>query len=280
MHGAFYTAADAGSIRSLPRDLIRARELLLGLVSKELRVRYRVAALGFFWAVLHPLLLMGILTLVFGHILGPRIGMDIGERPYPVFLLCALIPWQFFAQSLNSATNSLVDNRDLIKKVYFPREVVPLSSTLDWAVNFLIGVVLLLIAHLLFGGRIGASIIWFAPIFAIEFALAAGLGLLFSALNARFRDVKYLVEVAVAFGFYVTPVFYPIDLARENLSPALFNLYLANPMAGLVTAYRSALFGDPVAATSLLWPACAAIAALGVGAWVFRRNASTLADYL
>jgi ABC-type polysaccharide/polyol phosphate export permease len=280
MHGAFYTAADAGSIRRLPRDLIRARELLLGLVSKELRVRYRVAALGFFWAVLHPLLMVGILTLVFGYILGPRVGMDTDGQSYPVFLLCALVPWQFFAQSLNSATNSLVDNRDLIKKVYFPREVVPLSSTLDWAVNFLIGVVLLLIAHLIFGGRLGAGIFWFAPIFAIEFALAAGLGLLFSALNARFRDVRYIVEVAVAFGFYVTPVFYPINLARENLSPALFNLYRANPMAGIVTAYRSALFADHVAISGLLWPACAAILALGFGAWVFRRNAITLADYL
>ncbi len=280
MHEAFYTAADSGSIRGLPRDLIRARELLLGLVSKELRVRYRVAALGFFWAVLHPLLMVGILTLVFGYILGPRIGMDTGGQPYPVFLLCALIPWQFFSQSLNSATNSLVDNRDLIKKVYFPREVVPLASTFDWAVNFLVGVVLLLIAHLIFGGRIGPGIAWFAPIFVLEFALAAGLGLLFSALNARFRDVKYVVEVAVAFGFYVTPVFYPIGLARENLSPALFNLYLANPMAGLVTAYRAALFGDPIAVTGLLWPACAAAVAVALGVWVFRRSASTLADYL
>lgn len=275
-----YTQAHLTSIRRLPRDLIRSREILLDLLTKELRVRYRVAAMGIFWAILHPLLMMAILTLVFGFILGPRLNMGSEARPYPVLLLCGLIPWQFFAQGLNNATNALVANRDLIKKVYFPREVIPIATVLDWTVNFAIGVVLLFVIHLMFGGVFGWGTFLFVPLFLVQFMLVVGLGLLLAAMNVFFRDVKYIVEIALAFGFYATPVFYELHFAEENLPGWLYRLYLLNPMAGMIAAYREVLFDGTFAPKILLWPACTATLALVVGLYVFRRNASTMADYL
>ncbi len=287
MQSSTYTAAQQSSLKRLIPDLVRSRELLLDLVSKELRVRYRIAAMGFFWAVLHPLLMMAVLTFVFGFVLreGLAIEPDPNDLPFHVIVLSGLIPWQFFAAGLSTATNSLVDNRELVKKVYFPREIVPFASVLDWMVNFLIGGVLLLLVHALSGGSFGTGMLWAAPIFAIEFTLILGLALILSSLNVFFRDIKYIIDVAVVFGFYATPVFYQLDTVRDSglaeEQPWLVTAYLANPMAGLITAYRDVLQHHRVDEPLLLvWPAIAAAGFLALGAVIFRRNAPKLADHL
>jgi ABC-type polysaccharide/polyol phosphate export permease len=278
----FYTNAQQYRLARIVPDLVRHRYLLRDLVWKDIRARYRFAVMGFLWAVIEPLLMMLVLTFVFSTLFLDRIdtGIESG-RHYAAFVLCGLIPWQFFASSLTSATRSLVDNRELVKKVYFPREVIPLSAIGVAFVNFCIGLVLLLIISTLLVGRVpGIGIFYFIPIFAIQLALIAGLALLFSVGHAYFRDVGYIVEAAVLFGFYATPVIYPPEMIA-NAYPSLANLYYANPMAGLLTAYRSALFDNAlVPLTTLAWPALAAVLLLALGAATFRKFSPVLADHL
>ena len=283
MNALFYTDAYQSQLRRILPELIRSRELLFDLIWKDIRVRYRYAAMGFLWAVLEPLVMMVILTFVFAVAFKGRIeeyGIESG-REIAVFVLSGLIPWQFFSTALTSATRSLVDNRDLVKKVHFPREVIPLSAIGVAVVNYLIGAVLLLTLFTVLMGRLpGWGIVWLPLLFAIQFVLVCGLGLLFSSANAFFRDVAYMVESAVLFGFYATPIFYPPSLVEANV-PDLYWLYQLNPMVGLVTAYREALFTN--AAPNLYgiaWPALFAVTALLTGAIVFRKNASRLADNL
>jgi len=281
MNQAFYTDSQQRQVLRIIPDLIRGRALLRDLVSKELRARYRNAMMGLLWAVLQPVLMMAILTFVFGYVLNFVGGRSSGsQHSYAVFLLCGLVPWQFLSISLTSSAASLVTSQELIKKVYFPREVIPLAAILNCVINVIIGFVTLFVVMVLLEGfgALGAGILWLPFIFAIQFALVVGLGLLFSALNVFYQDVGYMIDVGLAFGFYATPVFY--DVPANILSPWLYRLYMLNPMAHLVTAYRQALldnrFPDLI---HLAWPALAAGLVIALGVCVFRRNAPFFADY-
>jgi len=291
MSSAVYTSSQQRSPRHIIPDLIRYRRLLLDVVSKELRARYRNAMMGFLWAVLQPVLMMLILTFVFGFLLQGIVASKgiATERSYAVFLLCGLVPWQFMASALSRGAGSLPENQDLIKKVHFPREIIPLAAVINCVINVLIGfVTLFVVLALLEGiGMIGRGVLYVPIIFAVEFALAAGLALLFSALNVYYQDIAYLIEVALAFGFYATPILYPLpkSMAVLPVSPGLqhwlYELYLLNPMANLIVAFRQAIldnvFPDPIL---LLRPAIIAAGALLLGAITFRRAAPTFADYL
>ena len=285
MNQPFYTNAQQGKISRVLPDLIGARELLFDLVWKDVRVRYRYAAMGFLWALLEPLFMMAVLTLVFSQFFRMEIE-ELGvraPRQYAAFVLSGLIPWQFFSAGVAASTRSLVDNRDLVKKVHFPREVIPLSAIGVALVNFLIGAILLLGIFTVLMGRFPASgLVWVPAIFAIQFALVAGLGLLLSSANAYFRDVAYMVDAALLFGFYATPILYWHSMIEGRLAPWAYSIYMLNPMAGIVTAYRLALFGngDLSIAPSLLWPAIAAVGVLAAGVAVFRRNTPTISDNL
>lgn len=282
MSQAFYTHNRQGRVLQMVPDVIRSRGLLYDLFWKDLRAKYRRAVIGLLWAVLQPVLMMLILTFVFGYLLRGLMGSRIGGagHSYAVFLLAGLVPWQFLVVGLTGATNSLVANQDLIKKVYFPRETVPLAAVLYSVVNFAIGfVTFLVVFSVLEGpGSLGAGLVFAPVVFAVQLVLITGLGLLCSALNVLYRDVAYMVEVALAFGFYATPIIY--DLPRD-LPPWLYRLYMLNPMAHLVEAYRQALlmnrFPDPA---HLLWPLATGAAVLVLGAWVFRRIAPTFADHV
>lgn len=284
MSAAHYTNRDPGRVSRLLPDLLRSRELLLDLVWKDVKVRYRYAAMGFLWAVLEPLFMMLVLTFVFSMVFRmevPGLGVENG-RHYAAFVLTGLIFWQFFSTALSAATRSLVDNRDLVKKVYFPREVIPLSAIGVSLVNLAIGFVLMLIVFTVLMGRLPLlGLLYVLPVFAIQLLLVVGLALLFSAANASFRDVAYMVDAALLFGFYATPVFYWISLVEERLPDWLYALYLANPMAGLIVSYRLALFNQTLPpAVFLLWPLIFALAAMTAGVLVFRRNAPRFADNL
>lgn len=282
MSQAFYSHNQQGRVLSMVPDVIRSRGLLYDLFWKDLRAKYRRAVIGLLWAVLQPVLMMLILTFVFGYLLRDLMGSRIGgsEHTYAVFLLAGLVPWQFLIVGLTGATNSIVANQDLIKKVYFPRETVPLAAILYSVLNFAIGfVTFLVVLCVLEGpGSLGVGLVFAPVVFLVQLALITGLGLACAALNVLYRDVAYMVEVALAFGFYATPIIY--DLPRD-LSPWLYRLYMLNPMAHLIEAYRQALlmnrFPD---AGHLLWPLAAAAAALVFGAWVFRRTAPTFADHV
>jgi ABC-type polysaccharide/polyol phosphate export permease len=287
MSEAIYSSARQWGLNRVIPDLIRSRGLLWDLVWKDLRARYRNTIMGFVWAVLQPLLLMLILTFVFGFVFPGKVQVAESEHPFHVSLLCGLIFWQFFASSLSRCTNSLLDNHDLVKKVYFPREVVPIAAMGNAVVNLAIGFVVLIVIHLLAGGALGAGLFILPFIFAIQFTLTLGLSLLCSSLNVYYRDVAYMVDVVLTLGFYATPLFYRLEDVRAgtvglgDYGPHLLSLYMLNPMVGLVTAYRQAFLDNVVPDPSfLLWPAVCAIVFLVVGAAVFRRNAPVLADYL
>lgn len=266
------------------RDLIRARELLLDLVWKDLRARYRYAVMGFLWAVLEPLLFMALLAVVFSFILGDRAALTgAGTRPYATQLLCGLVFWQYFSGAVASATHSLVDARHLVKKVRFPREVIPLAACLVPLVNLAIGFALLGATHLLFGGRLSAGYFLIPMVFGIELLLTLGLALWFSCGHALFRDVGNMVAVGLMFGFYASPVIYPADLVSQaqHLPGWLTSLYWLNPMAGLLTACRDLLFDGTLTDVRVLaWPAACAILVFVTGLAVFRKTAATIADSL
>ena len=285
MSGVVYTEATQRRVLGVFRDVVRSRELLLDLAWKDLRVRYRYAFMGFLWAVLEPLAMMLILTFVFTVIFGDKVAVLRGEseRPFAVELLCGIVPWLFLSNALTNGTRSLVDDQNLITKVYFTREVVPLASVITCLVNLLIGFVVLVVVHAAFGGALGLGLVWFAVVFAIQFVMVVGLALLLSCMHVYFRDVGYLVGVALIFGFYASPILYRLervlDLAPKY--PWLVRIYLVNPMAELIAAYRQILFENrfPDAAL-LLWPCVVALLCLAVGVVVFRRNSPLLSDYL
>ena len=205
------------------------------------------------------------------------------EALTPEFLLCGLVAWQFMSVALTCGANSLLESGELIKKVHFPREIIPLAAVMNCLVNLVIGFITLLVVLAVLRGpsAIGVGVLYMPFIFAIQFAMVVGLALLLSALNVHYRDVGYMIDVALAFGFYATPIFYPPSMVANRLGWLALQLYMLNPMANLVTAYREALLDNQLPEAMLfLRPLVFAAVAVLLGAYVFRRNAPTFADYL
>jgi len=282
MSSSFYTNAHKGQLRRVIPDLIRARQVLTDLVWKDIRVRYRYAVMGFCWAIIEPLIMMAVLTFVFAYLFQirfPGAAGDASPRETAVNILTGLIVWQFFSNGLTAATNSLTESRALVTKVNFPREVLPLSAIGVSLVNLVIGAGLLLVIYSVLLIKLpGVAIVWLPAIFVIELVMVCGLGLLFSSLNASFRDVGYMVNAALLFGFYASPIFYEPGLVQEAF-PRLHQLYFVNPMAGLITAYREALFLNQAPSPRFfVWPMIFAILSLVAGIYVFRKSAPTMAD--
>ena len=252
-------------------ELWRYRELLFFLTLRDVRLRYKQTALGVAWAVLQPLLTMGVFTIFFGNL--GKIPSD--GKPYAVFVLAALVPWQLFAYALTQSSNSLVAEQRLITKVYFPRLIVPVASVLAGLVDFLVALALLLL--LMAGFRVAPGWgILAAPLFgffAVLTALAVGLWL--SALNVQYRDVRYTIPFLTQFWLFVTPVAYPASLVPEPYRP----LYGLNPMAGVVVGFRWALLGTDAPDWGLMTVSAGVVAALLAGGlFYFRRMEKTFAD--
>jgi len=247
------------------------RELLYFLVWRDIKVRYKQTALGAAWAVLQPVLTMLVFSVFFGRL--AKVPSD--GVPYPVFAYVALLPWQLFAFALTESSNSLVASQNLITKVYFPRLVIPISSVLAGLVDFGISFVVLLIMMLCYG-IVPTAAIALLPLFlllAITTALAVGLWL--SALNVKYRDVRYTIPFLAQFWMFATPVAYPSSLVPASLRP----FYGLNPMAGVVEGFRWALLGKTHAPGPLLWVSVAAVVVLLLaGLRYFRKMESTFAD--
>ena len=284
MNTLTYDSRQEQQVWRVALDLVRARQLLWDLVWKDLRVRYRYAMMGFLWALIEPLAFTLILTFVFTFVFGDRVSLGRADSgpPFAVMLLCGLIFWQYFNVALATATTSVVMNKNLVKKVRFAREVIPIAACGMPLVQLAIGFVLLLGAHLIFGGRIGMSILYMPVLFGVQLVLTVGLSLFLACGHVHFRDVGNLVNVLLMFGFYASPVFYPVDLVHRAGLPAWVSYaYMLNPMAGLLTAYRQVLFEQRFPDLYLLaWPVCCALAAMLIGIVVFRRYAATMSDYL
>lgn len=259
------------------RELWSYRELVFFLVWRDVKVRYKQTALGAAWAVLQPTLTMVIFTVFFGGLAAiPSDGL-----PYPIFSYAGLLPWTFFAQGLAQSSNSLVGSQHLITKVYFPRLVIPLATVLAGVVDFTLafGVLLVLMAY--YGIWPSATVLWLPLLLLLSLATALGVGLWLSALNVRYRDVRYVVPFVTQIWLFVTPVIYPTSAVTARLRsfgvPAW--VYGLNPMSGVVEGFRWALLGSGTSPGALVLASSGVALALVVsGTWYFRHMERTFAD--
>jgi ABC-2 type transport system permease protein len=247
---------------------VRHRELLVNLVRKELRGRYKDSALGFVWTLLNPVFYVLVFWLVFGII------MPSGIPNFPAFFLAGLLPWTLFASALTGGTFSVVGNGPLLKKVYFPREVLPLASVGAALFHFCLQV-LVLVAYLVVIKQpfLSEYLLLVPAALLVEIVLVAGLALLLSAVNVYVRDVQHFLELAVLAWFWATPIAYPAALVQEQLKGGWFQLFVLNPMAPVVMALQRAFYNQtaPVGAGGKPVPVL-----LDVGAgWYVERLALT-----
>ncbi len=229
------------------------RELIRNLVIRDLKVRYKNSVLGIFWSLMNPLLMMLVFTVVF-TVMAPVRSATLEN--FPVFVLSGLLPWQFFITSLVSSTLSIVNNAALIKKVYFPQEILPLSVILANLVNFLIALVMLFGIILVFRIQLTIWAFYLPLIIFIQIIFSLGMGLLLATVNVFYRDTQQILDVAVLAWFFMTPIFYPMDILPQSYQLPVLDLtlnvwrlmYIVNPMASLVATYRVVLMhGAPPA---------------------------------
>jgi lipopolysaccharide transport system permease protein len=219
------------------RDIWRYRELFYFLAWRDILVRYKQTAIGVAWSVLRPLATMLVFTVVFGRLAKlPSNGV-----PYPLMVFAAMLPWQFFANALTESSNSLIDNANLLTKVYFPRLIVPAGAVIVSLADFLISGVILACLFAWYGLFPDLKILLLPLFLLLAFLAAFGAGLWFSALNVRFRDFRYVIPFLVQFGLYVSPVGF-----SSSIIPHQWRFwYYLNPMAGVIDGFRWALLGDP-----------------------------------
>lgn len=261
-------------------ELIRYRELVQNLVVRDLKARYKNSVLGFLWSLLNPLLTMAVFTVVFTFMM-PNNQID----KFPVFLLCALLPWNFFQAALMGCTNSIVDHAALIKKVYFPREVLPISAVLSNFVNFLLALVVLFAMLFVFRVRLTAWALWLPFIMAVQLIFTLGLGLILATTNVFYRDTGLIMGVVLQAWFFLTPVIYPIEILPTQRLVAGLNLnihrltYILNPMASIAASYRVVLYnGAPPALDFMLRTFLTAVAVLVLGYAIFARFSGTFGE--
>jgi len=249
------------------------RELLYFLSWRDIKVRYKQTVLGAAWAVIQPFFTMVLFTLVFGRLAK----MPSDGVPYPIFAYAALVPWTFFANSLTQASNSLVTSTNLIKKVYFPRLIIPMSSVISGAVDFAIAFAVLLGMMIFFGVFPTQNVVWLPCFLALAFITAMGVGLWLTAINVQYRDVRYTIPFLTQFWLFATPIAYPSSLLPEPWR----SLYGLNPMAGVVEGFRWALLGvETGPGPMMLVSALVALVVLVTGLFYFQRMERTFADIL
>lgn len=258
-------------------ELFNYRELLFTLTVKELKVQYKNSILGFFWSLLNPLLMMLIFTFVFAYI------FKFGIKHFPIFLLCGLLPWNFFNIALTMSTGSVVSNSNLIKKVYFPREILPLSVVLANLVNFLLSLVVLFVFLIIYGYNFYVFVPFLAVAIAIQLVMIVGLSLLLAGLNVYFRDIQYIVGVGLLALFYATPVIYPLSLLEKSYwmqrFPWMLTVYKLNPMVPVVSMYRSLLYENQLPSVNMvLYGMASAAVLLVLGYYVFHRLEPAFAE--
>jgi lipopolysaccharide transport system permease protein len=251
--------------------LWRSRELLYFLIWRDVKVRYKQTLLGAAWAILQPLLTMVVFSIFFGKL--ARMPSD--GVPYPLFAYVALVPWTFFANGLTLSSTSLVSNQTLLRKVYFPRLVIPISAVAAGLIDFGIAFVVLLGLAARYGITPTANIIWLPALVLLALVTALGVGLWFSALNVLYRDIQYVVPFLAQVWLYATPIVYPSSLVPERWR----TLYAINPMVGVVEGFRWALLGTGTApGAMILVSAVAALAVLIGGLFFFRRMEKSFSD--
>jgi len=256
------------------RELWAFRELLVLLVWREIKIRYRQTVLGAAWAILQPLAMMATFAVFFGRMAG--LARTTGSVAYPIYVYAGLLPWLFFAASVQNGAASVHNNASLITKIYFPRLVIPLASVgaalVDFAVSFAVLVVLMIV----YGTALTWQIVLFPVLLVVTIAAATAVATIFSALTVAFRDFRYVIPFVIQLGMFLTPVIYPITII-----PARWRWLLKlNPMAGLIDGFRSALLGVPADWAGMGIALVVTGLLLWAGAWEFRRLERRFADLI
>ena len=254
-------------------ELWKYRELLYFLTWRDIKVRYKQTVLGAAWAIIQPFFTMVVFSLFFGKL--AKVPSD--GIPYPIFAYGALVPWTFFANGLSQSSNSLVGNANLIRKVYFPRLVVPISSVVSGVFDFMLAFLVLLGMMLYYGIFPTVNIVWLPLLLLLTLITSLGVGLWLSALNVQFRDVRYTVPFLTQFWLFSTPIAYPSSLLSEPWR----TLYGINPMVGVVEGFRWALLGtDTAPGPIVMVSSLVALALLVGGAFYFKRLEKSFADVI
>lgn len=265
-------------------QLLQYQELIRNLVIRDLKVRYKNSVLGVLWSLMNPLLMMIVFTVVF-TVMAP-VGSSASEN-FPVFVLCGLLPWNFFAASVIGSTASIVSSAALVKKVYFPREVLPLATVLAEMVNFMIALIVLFGMIFLFGVPLTVWIVYLPFVILIQLLFTLGISFFLAAINVFYRDTKQIIDVLMLAWFFMTPIFYPIDILPRSYDLFGFSLDvwrlvpILNPMASLIATYRVILYsGAPPALDFLARTTVTALVIFVAGWWFFNRCSWSFAEEL
>lgn len=223
-------------------EIIKYKDLLINLTAKELKLKYKNSILGFLWSFLNPLMMLIVYTFAFKYV------MKVQIPNFTVFLLCGILPWTFFQTSIIGSTHSIVVNAGLVKKVYFPREIIPLSSIFSNFINYLITMIVLFLAILIFKVKIGVAIFLMPLVLILMLLFTIGLSLGLAALNVLYRDVSHFVEIVFMAWFYFTPIVYSMSLIPER-----FRIFLLlNPMTLIIESLRDTLINNQLPKISYL----------------------------
>ncbi len=254
-------------------DLWRYRELLYFLAWRDILVRYKQTMIGITWAVIRPLLTMLVLTFIFGQLAK----MPSGGVPYPIFVFCGMLPWQFFSTAFTESGNSLVSNSGMISKVYFPRLIIPLGSVITSLIDLLISSFLLMLMMIFYGFKPGSSILMLPFFIILAFASAIGVGIWVSALMVKYRDFRFIIPFIVQFGLYVSPVGF-----SSHVIPRFWHdFYSLNPMVGIINGFRWSILGSAdMDWISLLISSMVIISIICSGFFYFRSTERTFADVI
>ncbi len=244
--------------------------LLYQLTLREIKARYKQSFVGYAWVVLNPLSQILVYTFVFSIVF--RFPQT--DVPYVIFLCAGILPWGFMATSISQATQSLVEHGSLLRKVAFPREVIPYSVVIAKLADLLISAAIFFILALILKARLAPTAPIFLVLFALQVILTSGISLFLASANLFYRDIQHLTTLILMIWMYLTPVVYPMSLV-----PAQYLwLYQLNPMVGIIQGYRSALFGYPFEVTAILWAAFASIFIFVTGFYFFKKTERVFAD--
>ncbi|MBM3702699.1 MAG: ABC transporter permease [Actinobacteria bacterium] len=253
-------------------DLWRYRELFYFLSWRDILVRYKQTVIGIAWSVIRPLLTMVVFTIVFGKLAK----LPSGEAPYPVLVFTAILPWQYFANALSEASNSLISNQNMISKIYFPRIIMPTSTIIVSLTDFVISFVLMSITMAIYRFVPSWKIVFMPLFLLLATILSLGMGYLFSALNVKYRDFRYVIPFIVQVGMYISPVGFSSDVV-----PIRYRFwYSLNPMVGVIDGFRWSIIGK---GTAIYWPGFILSIVITIliiiwGFWYFRKTEKTFAD--
>lgn len=254
-------------------EILRYRELFYIFSWRDIKVRYKQTIFGIAWALFQPLINMIIFTFFFGNL----VKIPSGNLPYPLFVLIGLIFWTFFSGALTHSSNSLIENENLIKKVYFPRFILPVSSIMTSLVDFVITLMLLFVVVIMFRQSLSLAFMIFILIGTIiTFFSASGLGLLFSAINVKYRDVRYILPFFIQILMFLSPVIYPLSSVVYPLK----YIFALNPLTGVIESVRAVIGNTAIQYDILLISLCTSIVLFLIGLFYFRLTEKFFADII